>query len=389
VVCYYTNWSQYRPGDAKFIPSDIDVSLCDDLIFAFAALSESRPCTLIPVEWNDDGPNGMYEQFTSLKILKPSLRTLLSVGGWSMGTETMTLMLSTAETRAEFVTSSIEYLRSRHFDGLDLYFEYPGSRGSPPEDKERFTSLVQELRAAYDEEGRRTKQTPLLITAAVSGVKVIIDAGYEIEEICNELDSIGLMSYDFEGSWSNATGHNAQLHARSAQEGFMTRLNVEWAADYWVSQGCAKSKLVIGMPMYGRGFTLRDPDQNGFGAPADGPSPSMEYTREAGFLSYYEICTLSNVTRVFDEESKVPYVYDESVWIGYDDDESLRNKVEWVHEEGLMGVMVWALDLDDFSGSFCDQGPYPLLTTLNMEYNASLSTVEQPEFTTSSDGTSD
>ncbi|ELU05491.1 hypothetical protein CAPTEDRAFT_142967, partial [Capitella teleta] len=59
VVCYYTNWSQYRPGDAKFIPSDIDVSLCDDLIFAFAALSGSRPCTLIPVEWNDDGPNGM------------------------------------------------------------------------------------------------------------------------------------------------------------------------------------------------------------------------------------------------------------------------------------------------------------------------------------------
>ena len=25
------------------------------------------------------------------------------------------------------------------------------------------------------------------------------------------------------------------------------------------------------------------------------------------------------------------------------------------------GVMFWALDLDDFSGTFCDQGKYPLI----------------------------
>ena len=27
--------------------------------------------------------------------------------------------------------------------------------------------------------------------------------------------------------------------------------------------------------------------------------------------------------------------------------------------------MIWALDLDDFTGNFCGEGPYPLLKRLN------------------------
>ena len=35
VVCYYTNWSQYRPKKGKFLPEDIDPHLCTHVIFAF------------------------------------------------------------------------------------------------------------------------------------------------------------------------------------------------------------------------------------------------------------------------------------------------------------------------------------------------------------------
>ena len=68
---------------------------------------------------------------------------MLSVGGWAFGTKKMTAMLSTPQNRQEFITTSISYLRTRNFDGLDLDFEHPGGRGSPPEDKERYALLVQ------------------------------------------------------------------------------------------------------------------------------------------------------------------------------------------------------------------------------------------------------
>ena len=33
LVCYYTNWSQYRPKEGKFVPEDIDPFLCTHIIY--------------------------------------------------------------------------------------------------------------------------------------------------------------------------------------------------------------------------------------------------------------------------------------------------------------------------------------------------------------------
>jgi len=178
------------------------------------------------------------------------------------------------------------------------------------------------------------------------------------------------MAYDLNGAWDNITGINAPLYARQAEVGTERELlNLDFAANYWVAGGCPKEKLILGLGTYGRCFTLTSAANNGMGAPVKGACTAGTYTREAGFLSYYEICELLNqpgAVEVYDEEHRTPYMYYGDQWVGYDNVQSLTEKVNYMKANGYGGWMTWNLDLDDFTGSHCGAGTYPLHKAMNL-----------------------
>lgn len=176
LVCYFSNWSQYRNGAGKFFPENVDPSLCTHLIYAFGGIKNNQ---ITAYEWNDDNTDwskGLYERTMNLKQKNPNLKVLLAIGGWNLASEPFTKIVSNSATMDNFVSTSITFLKQRKFDGLDLDWEYPANRGSPPEDRDRFSELCRRLSKAFKPHG-------LLLTAALGAGKATIDTAYDIPSI--------------------------------------------------------------------------------------------------------------------------------------------------------------------------------------------------------------
>lgn len=86
--------------------------------------------------------SGLYARTTALKKKNPKLRVLLAVGGWVVGSVPFIPISSSQEHRWQFAENVVRYLRKYGFDGVDMDWEFPATRGSPPEDKFRFTALL-------------------------------------------------------------------------------------------------------------------------------------------------------------------------------------------------------------------------------------------------------
>ncbi|XP_076304901.1 acidic mammalian chitinase-like isoform X2 [Tachypleus tridentatus] len=324
VVCYFGSWAVYRPGDGKFEISYIDPFICTHLIYGFTGLGPDNKIRILD-PFNDVEDNygkGSYYHFNALKQINTNLKTLIAIGGWNEGSVKYSNMAANPASRKVFIESVVQFLKDYNFDGLDLDWEYPAARGGKPEDKQNFVTLLQEIKTEFTKYG-------FLLTAAVSAGKHFIDPGYDVPQISNYLDFINVMCYDYHGGWETFTGHNAPLYPRPDDNELNQILNVNFSINYWISKGAPRNKLVLGMGLYGRSFTLASSSNTSFGAPAPQRGVAGPFTREKGSLGYNEICEFQmkeSWTIVQDPYYMAPYAYKGRQWVGYDDVNSIKRK---------------------------------------------------------------
>ncbi|XP_043659876.1 serine-rich adhesin for platelets isoform X3 [Drosophila teissieri] len=321
-----------------------------------------------PFDKYQDIEQGGYAKFTGLKTYNKQLKTMIAIGGWNEASSRFSPLVASNERRQQFIKNILKFLRQNHFDGIDLDWEYPAHReGGKSRDRDNYAQFVQELRAEFEREAEKTGRTRLLLTMAVPAGIEYIDKGYDVPKLNKYLDWFNVLTYDFHSSHEPSVNHHAPLYSleEDSEYNYDAELNIDYSIKYYLKAGADRDKLVLGIPTYGRSYTLINEESTELGAPAEGPGEQGDATREKGYLAYYEICqTLKDDPEwtVVQPNANVmgPYAYRRNQWVGYDDEAIVRKKAEYVVAQGLGGIMFWAIDNDDFRGT-CNGKPYPLI----------------------------
>ncbi|MDA0214584.1 MAG: glycosyl hydrolase family 18 protein, partial [Planctomycetota bacterium] len=333
----YTNYLQQPAGTTL----SAGVGLFDEWADV-KANTASEALTMSPAF--REGSN--FSQLRDLKQTHNKLRTLVSIGGWTLSTPFFSIARS-AQKRLDFAKSAV-YVTARYgFDGIDIDWEYPGGGGlqqngiaDPATDGANYLLLLQALRDELDHQSTLDGKTYYLTIAAPGGDTNI--ANMNPAAIAGIVDWINIMTYDFHGGWDAYTGLNSPMVNVDTAPG-TANWSVTGATNIYLngvngSGGVAPSKLVLGAPLYGRGWSNVEPGPNGNGlgqAGSEATSPGLGESEfpyktlfSSGFLTYSGgvFSGAGGYTRYWDMIAQVPYLYSPTAkrFITYDDPQSMN-----------------------------------------------------------------
>jgi GH18 family chitinase len=224
-----------------------------------------------------------------------------------------TTMFGADSTANTFVSNITTFCTAHNLDGIDLDWE-----PLPPTNQQciNYDALIHKLRIAAPN---------LILTAAVNPEKLSTDTGLQYvlkPDHLNDLSWINVMGYDLDYA-------NHSLYQRSTND------LANWGA-YAALAGVSKSKLVLGMPFYGRAGTSW-----GNTVPETYADIIDKYTSTYGSAPGPGVdSALLNFTNAFGNQQMTWY------WNGIN---TVKAKTQYVIDNGYGGVMSWELGQDKYN----------------------------------------
>lgn len=295
VLAYVTSWSSVMP-DPQYVTH---------INYAFGHVNETFDGIKIDNE-------ARLKEITNLKKESPSLKVLLSIGGWGSGR--FSEMAADSDKRLLFAKDCKRVIKEYNLDGVDIDWEFPTSSmadiSSSPNDTDNFTLLMKDIRKTIG-------NTKLLTLATHASGKYI-----DFSAIDDFIDFVNIMTYDI----SSPPKHHAGLY-RSEHSGFITG---EESVKAHVDAGIPFNKLTMGIPFYGR---------------AKG--------NIGNFMNYKDILKLKDYNENWDDVAKAPYLTDsEGEFVcSYENTRSIAHKCDFIGQNKMLGAMYWEYDGDDAEGS--------------------------------------
>ncbi len=332
VLGYYPSWNKVTCPYTE-IPFEHLTHLCHAFIFPY----EDGLLDLSRFVHDPDLINACHENEVKISI---------SVGGWDPArTPRFAVMASDSIARKAFVENLTRFCVDYGYDGADIDWEYP-----PPDKQEYTTLLFQELYNSF-----ASQNPPLLLSIAAPSTDA--NNRYDWTIMNRVLDWVGVMTYDYYGSWTAKAGPNSALYGSmsTTDQGWIDRS----VKHYMNDKGVLPEKLCIGIPFYGWRFEA-----------------STLFGASTGAIQrrYYEIETLTDNgwVRHWDKGTQTPWLSNPegNRIISYDDEESITKKCSYILNHGLAGTIIWALGHDKIEGNT------PLLTVVGNQLETYIQTVD-------------
>jgi len=394
---YFEEWSIYYAGyNIANLQQNGVADKLTHLIYAFAnATTSPAPACAIADSWADyqspylpsvngtpyAGPlYGNFAAIQQLKQLHPKLKVLLSIGGASAANTTaFSEAASTDANRKAFASSCIDVFVQGNiaagvsapglFDGFNIDWEFPAAA-----DTENFTALLKEFRSELDTLSKTTGKHYEMSFFGPAGAQNY--QNIDLKHAAEQVDFITVGGYDYAGPWETQTNDASSLFDDRQDPLFGQGLDIDSTVNAYLKAGVPPSKYILGLPLYGYGWTgvsnvnhglyqestLPSPVllANGKGLCTDtsGNTPGCDLLLTPGNATY---ATLANLTangysQFFDSRRIAVSLYNRTTetFYTYDDPFTVYLKTLYVHLKvpgGLGGAYVWALKDDDANGT--------------------------------------
>jgi chitinase len=331
---YYTAWSKYNTP--PYTADQIPYSKLTHIAHAFLLLTPKADGTI-------EIPSGTIEPALLKKAHAAGVKVLISIGGGDgIQGPRFNKMAASETSRQAFVKNVHDFLLKFHYDGVDIDWEVPNAA-----DRADCTTLMQELRTELP--------SPWLISMATTADPRNYGAGLDIPALAPIVDFMNVMTYDFYGTWSGATGHVSPLLQSPADPSHAG--SVKTSMDLYADEyGVALSQLNIGTPFYGYEWDGTDLLWAQCSTCASSSPNYAPYIKD--------LVNQQGWTRNFDDLAFAPYLTNPDIqtlnvpgFITYDDESTTARKTQYVMQKrGFGGVFMWELsgDYDGTSQSLLD-----------------------------------
>ncbi|KAH9496503.1 hypothetical protein Btru_043200 [Bulinus truncatus] len=349
IVCYYIKDHNYLME-----PYQVNPKLCTHIVISPYSVNKHNELTTVISYVNDE----VIEDLILLKA-KSDFKILLAIQVDELF-GSFVAMYSSDSSRKSFITKLIQQLRAKEVDGVKIDEQlHPGGN------KEEFTRFIADIFKAFRKEANEKGKHRLLLSVGLPSDVSFLEEYYDIPSLAKNVDMLDVNTFYFKVPEST---ENPKYHSPLRTQNSSDTNTIVYVEEYVASKNISKELVNFGLST----MVFVYESENG------GPYSLIKIDHYKAHCRNYNAGSKwisqqdeKGLLKQFDTRNHRYYtLFNKYQFQSFlDEEKNLIDKVVFILEHGYSGVVVKALNYDEFTNEFtegmCMKGSFPLMKAIN------------------------